>query len=63
MDAKSWLLTDAHSVKTLQSVNFLLFSNKSSHVLKNLIVSVKTYDLLLPTSFKKLKISLHKIYC
>ena len=38
-----------------------MFSNKSSHVLKKVIVSVNTYDLLLPTIINGLKIFSHNI--
>ena len=38
-----------------------MFSNKSSHVLEKLIVRVSTYELLLPTTIKGLKILLHEI--
>ena len=39
-----------------------MFCNKKLHVLKKFIVHVSTYDLLLPTSIKELKIFLHKIW-
>ena len=39
-----------------------MFSNKSSHTVKKLIVHVSRYELLLQTSIKGLKIFLHKIY-
>ena len=45
----------------LQSISFLMFSNKSLHVLKKLIVCVSMYDLLLPTSIKGLKTFSYKI--
>ena len=38
-----------------------MFSNKSSHVFKKLIVHVSTNGLALPTSIKGLKTILHKI--
>ena len=58
-----FVCTDVHSVKTLQIINFLMFSNKSLHILKKFIVHVSAYDLLLPTSINGLKIFFHKIQC
>ena len=37
-------------------------SNKNWHELKKLTVPFSSYDLLLPTRIKELKIVLHKIY-
>ena len=37
-----------------------MLNNRSLLVLKKIIGSVSTYDLLLPTSIKELKIFLHK---
>ena len=54
------LICFPHSVKTLQSINFLMLNNRSLLVLKKIIGSVRTYDLLLPASIKELKIFLHK---
>ena len=49
--SKFWVLIRlhcVHSVKALQIVNFLMFNNKSSLVLKKLIVRVSTYGILDP---------------
>ena len=38
-----------------------MFSNKSSHILKKLIVPVSMYELFLPTDIEELKMFLNEI--
>ena len=52
---------NVHSFKKSQMFNFLMLSNKGSHLLKMLIVRKSMYNLLLPTSIKRLKVFFSKI--
>ena len=63
-----WERNKVHCAKTLQIINYLIFGDESPHVLQKPLNVLKkpfcyvgTYDLLLPTGIKRLKIFFHKI--